>query len=107
MTQWLRRVMRITSKPYRVEGAVFILWKPRVSRITRLSASDLQIDLAGVGQYALAAIAIAAVAGLALLIEMVVHLGIQCALGQKLIELVVGNLGLVAACLTMSPSRAS
>ena len=37
-TQWPRRIMRMTSKPFRVAEAVFILWKPRVGRITRLSA---------------------------------------------------------------------
>ena len=36
--QWPRRIIRITSKPFRVAAAVLILWKPRVGRITRLSA---------------------------------------------------------------------
>jgi hypothetical protein len=36
--QWPRRIMRMTSKPLMVAEAVFILWKPRVGRITRLRA---------------------------------------------------------------------
>jgi hypothetical protein len=90
-------------------------------------ARDLQVDLAGVGEHALAAIAVAAVAGFTLLIEMVVHLGIQCPLGerllqlvkqailgerglgispgQQLIEQVVGYPGFLAACHATSHSR--
>jgi hypothetical protein len=90
---------------------------------------DLQIDLARIGEHALAAIAVAGVAGLALLVEMMVHLGIQRPLGesllqlieqpilgkgclgvstcQQLIEEVVRNPGFLAACHAMSPSRSS
>jgi hypothetical protein len=90
---------------------------------------DRQIDRAGVGQHGLAAIAVAGVAGFALLIEMMVHLGIERPLGesllqlveqpvlgkgrlgisarQQLIEQVVRNARFLAACHAMSPSRSS
>ena len=50
-------------------------------------ARDLQIQLAAVGEDRLAAIAVAAVARL-LTSEMMVHLGIQRALGERLLQLV-------------------
>jgi hypothetical protein len=33
--QWPRRIMRMISNPFSVAPAVFMLWKPRVGRITR------------------------------------------------------------------------
>ena len=89
-------------------------------------ARDLQLDLAGVGQNRLAAIAVAAVAGFTLRVEMMVHLGIQRPLGQRLLQLVeqailgegglgispsqqliqnvIGYRGFFASCHAMSPS---
>src|SRR3954468_14405255 len=51
-------------------------------------ARDLQIQLAGVGDHRLATIAVAAVAGPSFAREMVIHLGIQDALGERLLQAV-------------------
>ena len=37
--------MRTTSKPFKVAEAVFILWKPRVGRITRLRYPVIRLDV--------------------------------------------------------------
>ncbi len=51
-------------------------------------ARDLQLQLAGAGQHRLAAIAVAAVAAAVRLaaVEMMVHLGIERPLGERLLE---------------------
>src|SRR3954463_4574498 len=59
----------------RVEG------RPPVTR-------HLQLDPAGVGDDALAAVAVAGVAGAAVAGEVVVHLGVQRPLGQRLLQAV-------------------
>ena len=51
-------------------------------------ARHLQLDLAGVGRHRLAAIAVAAVAGPVLADEVMVHLGVQRPLGQRLLQIV-------------------
>src|SRR4051812_28748975 len=51
-------------------------------------ARDLQLQLASVGDHRLATIAVAAVAGPSFAREMVIHLGIQDALGERLFQAV-------------------
>src|SRR4051794_12010769 len=51
-------------------------------------ARHLQLDLAGVGDDALAAVAVARVAGATVAGEVVVHLGVQRPLGQRLLQAV-------------------
>ena len=59
----------------RIEGRQAIPW-------------DLQVDLAGVGEHGLTAIAVAGVVALTLLVEMMVHLGVEGPLSQSLLQLV-------------------
>ena len=59
----------------------------------RLAVSrDLQLDLAGLGHHRLAAITVAAVAAL-LGGQMMIHLGVQRPLGQRLLEIVEQPVG--------------
>src|SRR5690606_1072552 len=49
-------------------------------------ARNVDLDLAGVRHHALAAIAVAAVAGLLIAAEMMIHLGIERPFGQGLLQ---------------------
>jgi cell division protein ZapA (FtsZ GTPase activity inhibitor) len=49
-------------------------------------ARDVDLDLAGVGQNRLAAIAVAVVAALLIATQMLIHLGIKRSLSQRLLQ---------------------
>src|SRR6185436_9014001 len=67
-------------------------------------AWDLQIELARVGHDRLAAIPVTAVAGLPFAREVVIHLGIQRALGERLLQIVEKTVR-IKGCLRIGTSQ--